>query len=108
MDTDTAETIAISALAFLADDGPRLGRFLAVTGLGPAELRAQASTPRVLAAVLDYLLQDESLLLVFATSNRIAPATTHRRPPFPIASSMYRCSGLRMPIDFATSMLRCA
>ena len=73
MDTDTAETIAICALAFLADDEQRLGRFLALTGLGPGELKAQAHTPRILAAVLDYLLHDESLLLVFAASNRIAP-----------------------------------
>ncbi|MGI9403350.1 MAG: DUF3572 domain-containing protein [Hyphomicrobium sp.] len=73
MDPDTAETIAISALAFLADDEQRLGRFLALTGLGPAELSAQARAPRILASVLDYLLQDESLLLVFAASHRIAP-----------------------------------
>jgi len=73
MDSDSAETIAISALAFLAEDEQRLGRFLALTGLGPAELKAQAHTPRILAAVLDHLLQDESLLLVFAASNRIAP-----------------------------------
>ena len=73
MDLDTAETIAISALAFLAGDEQRLGRFLALTGLGPAELKAQARTPRILAAVLDHVLQDENLLLVFATSNRIAP-----------------------------------
>jgi len=73
MDPDTAETIAISALAFLADDEQRLGRFLALTGLGPAELKAEAHTSRILAAVLDYLLQDESLLLVFSASNHIAP-----------------------------------
>ena len=73
MDLDTAETIAISALAFLAGDEQRLGRFLALTGLGPAELKAQAHTPRILAAVLDHVLQDESLLLVFATVNHIAP-----------------------------------
>jgi len=73
MDLDTAETIAISALTFLAGDEQRLGRFLALTGLGPAELKAQAHTPRLLAAVLDHVLQDENLLLVFATSSRIAP-----------------------------------
>jgi len=62
MDLDTAETIAISALAFLAGDEQRLGRFLALTGMGPAELKAQAHTPRLLAAVLDHVLQDENLL----------------------------------------------
>ncbi|MCK5549327.1 MAG: DUF3572 family protein, partial [Hyphomicrobiaceae bacterium] len=44
MDLDTAETIAISALAFLAGDEQRLGRFLALTGIGPPELKAQAHT----------------------------------------------------------------
>jgi len=73
MDLDTAEAIAISALTFLAGDEQRLGRFLALTGIGPAELKAQAHTPRLLAAVLDHVLQDENLLLVFAASNRIAP-----------------------------------
>ena len=73
MDTETAEIIAISALAFLADDQQRLDRFLALTGLGPTELKAEAHTHRMLSAVLDYLLHDESLLLVFTTSNRIAP-----------------------------------
>lgn len=73
MDADHAETIALTALAFLAEDGPRLGRFLALTGVGPAELKRQAHTARMLAAVLDHLLQDESLLLVFSATNAIAP-----------------------------------
>ena len=73
MDADDAETIALSALAFLAEDVERLQRFLALTGLGPAELRSEARTPRILAAVLDHLLKDESLLLVFAASHGVAP-----------------------------------
>jgi Protein of unknown function (DUF3572) len=73
MDVDSAETIALSALAFLAEDPPRLGRFLALTGVGPDELRTNARAPRILAAVLNHLLQDESLLLVFAATNGIAP-----------------------------------
>lgn len=73
MDADQAEAIALSALAFLAADMPRLGRFLALTGIGPGELRAEARTPSVLAAVLDYLLHDESLLLVFAAGHGVAP-----------------------------------
>jgi hypothetical protein len=73
MDAENAETIALAALAFLADDPPRLGRFLALTGLGPDELKERARSPRILAAVLNHLLQDESLLLVFAASHGIAP-----------------------------------
>ncbi len=73
MDIETAETIALSALAFLADDLQRLSRFLALTGLGPQELKEQARSPRILAAVLGHLLQDESLLLVFAANGGIDP-----------------------------------
>ena len=79
VDQEQAEAIALSALAFLAEEPERLGRFLALTGMGPAELRAQASRPQTLAAVLGHLLADESLLLVFAgmkdvSPERIAPA----------------------------------
>lgn len=70
---DEAETLAINALRFLAGDPARLGRFLALTGLGPDELKASAGETHLLAAVLDYLLRDESLLLVFAADHRVAP-----------------------------------
>jgi hypothetical protein len=73
MDADEAQSVALSALAFLAEDIQRLGAFLALTGLGPAELKTGAQSPRVLAAVLDHLLRDENLLLVFAASRRIPP-----------------------------------
>ncbi len=73
MVADQAETIALQTLAFLAEDAQRLGNFLALTGLGPDELRAQAREPRLLAAVLDHLLRDESQLLVFAASYGVAP-----------------------------------
>lgn len=72
---ETAATLALTALVFLAGDGPRLGRFLALTGIEPDQLRAAADAPETLLAVLDYLLGDESLLLVFTASIGIAPET---------------------------------
>ena len=42
MIVEEAERIAIKALAFLAADAERLGRFLGTTGLGPQELREKA------------------------------------------------------------------
>ena len=71
---DEAEAIALSALAFLAEDQDRLIRFMTDTGLAPADLRAIAGRPDMLGAVLDYLLSDESLLLVFAACAGIDPA----------------------------------
>jgi hypothetical protein len=73
LDRSNAEAIALSALTFLAEDGERLGRFLALTGMGPADLRASAGSTGTLSAVLDYLLGDESLLLVFAASKGVSP-----------------------------------
>ena len=44
MPKDAAEALAIQALTFIAADGERLGRFLAATGIGPAEIRAPAAS----------------------------------------------------------------
>jgi len=73
MQCDRAESIGVSALLFLAGDTDRLVRFLTLTGLGPAELREKARSPQILAAVLEHLLQDESLLLVFCASDGVPP-----------------------------------
>jgi hypothetical protein len=70
---DEAEKLAISALSFLAGEEHRLAGFLHLTGLAPADLRREAGTPEFLAAVLDFIAADESLLLVFATEQRLEP-----------------------------------
>ena len=72
---ETAEGIAVQGLAFLAEEPARLLNFLALTGLTPDEVRAQAHAPGFLAAVLEHLASDESLLLVFAASTSVAPET---------------------------------
>lgn len=69
-----AESIGLAALVFLTEDGERLGRFLSTTGISPAELKATAGTPEGQAGVLDYLLSDESLLMVFSAEAGIDPA----------------------------------
>ena len=73
-----AETIAIAALGFLAADPQRLARFLALSGLGPHNLRQAASSPGFLAAVLDHLAADEPLLLAFAAAQGIDPGAVIR------------------------------
>jgi hypothetical protein len=72
---EAAEHVAIQALTFIANDGERLGRFLAVTGIGPTEIRAAAREPRFLAGVLEHLAGDEKMLLEFAKSADIDPVT---------------------------------
>ena len=73
LDQEGAEWIAIHALAFLAGDVGRLGRFLSLTGIGPSDLAAGKNEPHMLAAVLDYMLGDEPLLLEFAANNNHPP-----------------------------------
>ena len=70
-----AEEIAARALAFLAQDMDRLGRFLALSGLDPASIREAAREPHFLPSVLDHLLTDERLLLEFADAERLRPET---------------------------------
>ena len=70
---EAAEALALRALAFLAEDPERLGRFLALTGLGPAELRMRAGDADLLGGVLDHLLEDERLLLAFAAASAFRP-----------------------------------
>jgi len=73
VDREAAETIAAQALAFVTADPHRLQRFLALTGATPAELKRRIGSREVLVAVLSFLAQDESLLLTFAASQRLAP-----------------------------------
>jgi Protein of unknown function (DUF3572) len=71
----TAESIAIEVLNFLARNPAKLDYFLALSGLGPDNLRAATREPGFLAAILDHLASDESLLLAFAADTGHVPAT---------------------------------
>ena len=76
---EAAEGLAIQALTFIAGDGERLGRFLAVTGIGPAEIRDAACEPGFLAGVLKGLTPKDCLqsaVAVGACSVEAADATS--------------------------------
>jgi hypothetical protein len=68
-----AEGLAIAALGFIAAEPDRLGRFLALTGIGPESIRNAAREPRFLAGVLDHVAADEDLLLAFAAEREVDP-----------------------------------
>jgi hypothetical protein len=70
--------IAIEALAWLAADENRLERFLALSGLGPQNLRKAAAEPRFLTAILDYLASNDPLLIDFARDNARTPEEVTR------------------------------
>jgi hypothetical protein len=73
-----AEELAIAALGFIAGEPEQLGRFLAMTGIGPDSLRDAARESRFLAGVLDHVAADEALLLAFAAANEIDPEAVMR------------------------------
>jgi uncharacterized protein DUF3572 len=75
---EAAETLAIQALTFIAEDPDRLGRFLGITGIEAGQIRAAATEPGFLAGVLEHMLGDESLLMAFASSAGIDPAAVAR------------------------------
>ena len=57
---ETAEMLAIQALAFIAEEPERLNRFLGLTGIDLSQIRDVAREPGFLAGVLEHMLADES------------------------------------------------
>jgi hypothetical protein len=77
MDPSAAETLSLKVLTFLAGESDELGRFLALSGLAPEELRERAGDPLLLAAVLDFVLADDKLLLAFAGGEGVDAKLVH-------------------------------
>jgi hypothetical protein len=75
---EAARALAVQALAFLAAEPERLGRFLTMTGIGPADLRAAAGEPDFLAGVLEHVMGDEPLLVAFAEHAEVKPVHVMR------------------------------
>lgn len=73
LSNEDAEGLAIQCLALIAEDMETLGRFLSATGLGPETLRHAATEPGFLLAVIEYVLADESLLLLASERLRVRP-----------------------------------
>ena len=78
MQREQAETLALRALTYIAQDEDRMGRFMALSGLGPDDLRTRIGDPGFLGGVLDHLLGYEPDLLAFAEEAEIDPAIVAR------------------------------
>ncbi|MBY6047792.1 DUF3572 domain-containing protein [Vannielia litorea] len=65
MNRDSAETIGLQALAWLAGNDELLPVFLGSTGVSEAEVRARAAEPEFLASVLDFLAMDDAWVTGF-------------------------------------------
>lgn len=73
MHRESAETIALQALAHVIGD-ERLGpAFLEASGIAPADLAARASDPEVMRAVLGFLMQDDRRILDFCAASGHRP-----------------------------------
>lgn len=75
---EAAEALAIQALTFIAGDGDRLGRFLALSGCGPDSIRSAAQNPEFLGGVLEHVTADEELLVAFAQDAQVTPMTVEK------------------------------
>ena len=73
MTPETSEILALNALAWLSTQETLIERFCALAGLAPSDLLVEAERSETLAAVLDFLLQDEPSLLAFCDDQDIAP-----------------------------------
>ena len=67
--------IALQLIAFLVSDGERLERFSALSGMGLGDMKSGAENPIFLGFMLDYALQDESLIMTFCDHHEISPQT---------------------------------
>ena len=75
---ETAEMLAVQALAFIAQDAERLSGFVSSSGVAVESIRAAAREPDFLVGVLEHMLADETLLIEFADSAGIDPADVGR------------------------------
>ena len=63
----------MNCMAFLASDGERLQRFCSLSGMLENDLMANLPVLEFQGFVLDYILGDETLLLEFATAEKLKP-----------------------------------
>ena len=73
-----AELLAIQALTFIGSNPDHAERFFALCGVAPTELRQAAADPGFLLGVMDYLVGDERLLLLFADHAGVPPEAVVR------------------------------
>jgi hypothetical protein len=77
MQSSAAQTLALNALTHIAGDAEILARFLQISGLEPDDLRQRAGDPELLAAVIDFLLSDETLCTGFLAAEGLDAKALH-------------------------------
>lgn len=77
MTPQTAEITALKALAFLVNSSEALESFMAASGVHEQELREGAQDPGLLTGLLDFLLQQEELLVACCTESQMNARDIH-------------------------------
>ena len=71
MTPDRAETVALMALGWLVGNDELLPVFLGSTGGDIGSLRAAASDPQALLAVLEFLTMDDAWVVAFCDATQV-------------------------------------
>ncbi|MEP4197466.1 MAG: DUF3572 domain-containing protein [Aliishimia sp.] len=69
---NTAETLALKAVAWLVGHEELLPVFLGSSGLSEDDLRTRLAEPELLGAVLDFVMMDDAWVMEFCDAHRIA------------------------------------
>lgn len=69
MKAEQAENLAIQALGWLASEDDLLNVFMGSAGVSADELKARAAEPELLAAVLDFILMDDTWVKGFCNAS---------------------------------------
>lgn len=67
------DEMAIAILGWLATEPELLSRFLALTGIGPSDLRHQIGDSGFQAGLLDFIMQHEPSLIAFCNASGYKP-----------------------------------
>ena len=71
--TASAEETAGAILGWLASEPDMLGRFLALSGVQPNQLRNAVNDPGFLSGMIDFLMQHEPTLMAFCEATTTKP-----------------------------------
>lgn len=69
---DSAETLALQALAWLAGNDEIFPVFLGATGASAADISSVAGNPAFLGSVLDFVLTDDAMVTAFCDAVSLA------------------------------------
>lgn len=73
MTEDEAQTVALTALGWLAGSDDLLSVFLGATGADLADMRVRADDPAFLASVLDFIMMDDAWIAAMCAETGLDP-----------------------------------